>query len=480
MANGLFNLKQVVQAVQQGGWPAQKTPAVEYLVVAGGGNGGDLVGGGSGSGGGGAGGLLQGIDPVPNGQTILVTVGAGLGRFGEGTGGSSVFGSISTTGGGSGARAGNNAGRAGGSGGGGSTTTYPGYQGIAGQGNAGGFSPASTASGGGGGAGTKGLDGVGTVAGNGGAGIASAISGTVTAYAGGGGGGGGTPGVGGVGGGGNAGSTAGAANTGGGGGASTGFSDGYAGGSGIVIISYPDVYAAPVATTGSPTVSTSGSGSIFYNGSTSYSSVTTPVLSSGDWTIEFWLYLNSVTTTFYYDGRGAGTSGLQPTIYYSVGVGLKFFTNGGDQINGGTLSSGQWYHIAVSRSGTSTRMFINGTQTGSTYSDSNTYVASTTGSGWVMGNASFLASGFMTNMRIVVGSAVYTTTFTPPTAPLTPISGTQLLLGSVSGAYLADSSSSSRTVTVFGTPTWNQLSPFTVTGYKNRVYTWTSSGSITF
>jgi len=53
MANGLFNLKQVVQAVQQGGWPAQKTPSVEYLTVAGGGGGGRYNGGG----GGGAGGL---------------------------------------------------------------------------------------------------------------------------------------------------------------------------------------------------------------------------------------------------------------------------------------------------------------------------------------------------------------------------------------------------------------------------------------
>jgi hypothetical protein len=33
---------------------------------------------------------------------------------------------------------------------------------------------------------------------------------------------------------------------------------------------------------------------------------------------------------------------------------------------------------------------------------------------------------------------------------------------------------------VTGTSSWNQLSPFTSTGYKNRVYKWTSSGSITF
>jgi hypothetical protein len=491
MANGLFNLKQVVQAVQQGGWPNQKPPTVEYLVVAGGGSGGSVYGGG-----GGAGGLLQGIDPVPNGQTLLVTVGAGgTGSGGNGVaGGASVFGTISAAGGGGGSTSAGTGGGSGGSGGGGGQSVLYTTQGIAGQGNGGGQSSGggNGYGGGGGGAGTvgfiyKGTGGGGSSGGNGGAGVSSAISGTVTTYSGGGGGGTLDPvsqaGIGGAGGGGNGGgnnlaATAGTANTGGGGGGAYNATS-PTGGSGIVIVSYPDVYAA--ATTVNATASTSGSGSISYNGSSAYSSVTTPVLGSGDWTIEFWIYLNSVTTTFYYDGRGAGTSGLQPTIYYSSGVGLKYFTNGVDAITGSTLSSGQWYHIAVARSGTSTKMFINGTQTGSTYTDTSTYVASSTGSGWVMGNSSFYANGYMTNMRIVVGTAVYTTTFTPPTAPLTPISGTQLLLSSVSGAYLIDSSSSSRTVTNVGPPTWNQLSPFaTGLGYKNRVYTWTTSGSITF
>jgi hypothetical protein len=105
MANGLFNLKQVIQAVQQGGWPAQRTPSVEYLVVAGGGG----AGGNYGGGGGGAGGLLTGIDPVPNGQTLLVTVGgggaasAGNGSTVGSNGQNSVFGNISALGGGGGA-----------------------------------------------------------------------------------------------------------------------------------------------------------------------------------------------------------------------------------------------------------------------------------------------------------------------------------------------------------------------------------------
>lgn len=465
-----------------GGPQPYKPLAVDYLVVAGGGNGGDLVGANRGAGGGGGGGLLQGNIPITAGTSYTVTVGAGSPRFGTGTGGVSVFGPISATGGGAGARSGNNAGSAGGSGGGGSGASYPnGYQGVAGQGNRGGNSTDDTASAGGGGAGTQGISGVNAVGGNGGAGVASDISGTRTAYAGGGGGGGTTSGVGGAGGGGNAGSSAGTANTGGGGGGSAGFSDGYAGGSGIVIVSYPDIYAAAASTTGSPTVSTSGTGSIAVNGSTDYMSVTTPALGSGDWTIELWVYLNSVTTTFYYDGRGAGSSGLQPTIYYSSGVGLKYFTNGGDRINGGTLSTGQWYHIAVSRVSGTTRMFINGTQTGSNYSDSNNYVASTTGSGWVAGNSSFYMNGYITNLRIIVGTGLYSGTFAVPSAPLTAVSGTQLLMSTVSGSTFLDSSSSARTVSTFGTPSWNQLSPFaTGLGYKNRVYTWTSSGSITF
>ena len=68
------------------------------------------------------------------------------------------------------------------------------------------------------------------------------------------------------------GNAAGGANTGNGGGgkATSGAGSGFAGGSGIVIVSYPDVYAAAASTTGSPTVSTSGSGSIYFDGSSQY------------------------------------------------------------------------------------------------------------------------------------------------------------------------------------------------------------------
>jgi len=250
MANGLFNLKQVVQAVQQGGWPAQRTPSVEYFVIAGGGGTGYNWGSA-----GGAGGLLQGLNPVPNGQTLLITIGAG-GQY-YSNGGNSVFGSITAAGGGSGgggttapANGGSGGGASQGGGGNGNTIGY----GTLGQGNdggkgwTGGGGATNNATGGGGGAGTRGTDvSVGGYGSLGGSGVASAITGTLTAYAGGGNGAGNN--------GGNSDTTAartasgsaGAANKGSGAGAG----DYIAGGSGIVVIRYPNTYAdAASVTTG--------------------------------------------------------------------------------------------------------------------------------------------------------------------------------------------------------------------------------------
>lgn len=267
MATGLFNLKQVNQAISQGAWSGYIAPRwVEYLVVAGGGGGGRLRGAG-----GGAGGLLTGIVTVAAGTSYTVTVGGGgtgATTYGNGITGSngvaSVFGNISATGGGGGASAGGTLGgngASGGSGGGSTIDTNTGTlsgtagQGTFGQGNAGCVSILANmpAGGGGGGAGTIAPNYGNNTGGNGGAGIASSITGTVVVYAGGGGGGiqsvgaAISTGVGGVGGGGTAGFGAqagsnGTANTGGGGGGdgNAGASPyGGTGGSGIVIVRYP-------------------------------------------------------------------------------------------------------------------------------------------------------------------------------------------------------------------------------------------------
>jgi hypothetical protein len=145
-----------------------------------------------------------------------------------------------------------------------------------------------------------------------------------------------------------------------------------------------------------------------------------------------------------------------------------------------TLSTNTWYHVAVVRNGTAIAMYIDGTLVSSGTSSANIDYGGDLGIGAEASSGSYF-SGNMSNFRIVKGTAVYTAAFTPLTAPLTPVSGTGLLLNTVSGAYLADTSSNAFRPTVYNSVAWNQLSPFaTGSGYKNRVYTWTSSGSITF
>ena len=270
--------------------------SIDFLVVAGGGGGGGNV-----AGGGGAGGFRTSTQTISPGTVITVTVGdggaGGLVDADRGVSGSdsSISGSGLTTitsagGGGGGTIAGTTSGINGGSGGGGSASSGTGGSGNTpstspSQGNnggTGGGGDPSYPAGGGGGSGAVGANASGSTAGNGGNGTASSITGSSVTYAGGGGGGvsGGTIGSGGTGGGGNGGNypanpaaTAGTANLGGGGGGGDSGSsggDGASGGKGVVILSMLTTRYSGT-TTGSPTVTTSGSNTILkFNGSGSY------------------------------------------------------------------------------------------------------------------------------------------------------------------------------------------------------------------
>jgi hypothetical protein len=271
---------------------APVTYSVDFLVLAGGGGGGYDADRNVGAGGGGAGGYRSSNSTYGSSgggataessiiftpstvYTITVGGGGAGGTSANGTNGSnsSISGTgittITSTGGGGGGGIGGGGGQAnsGGSGGGARNGTGSGTgnagDGTANQGYRGGnqalFSPVN----GGGGAGEIGsTDGQGA----GGDGVASTITGSSVTRGGGGGGGNGSPaGVAGDGGGGAGGSggtgSAGTANTGGGGGGSASSGNGGAGGSGVVILRMPTANYSGT-TTGSPTVTTSGSDTI--------------------------------------------------------------------------------------------------------------------------------------------------------------------------------------------------------------------------
>lgn len=118
------------------------------------------------------------------------------------------------------------------------------------------------------------------------------------------------------------------------------------------------------------------------------------------------------------DLRPTDTQGLYPTIYLN-GLAPTFYMNAANQINGSNISTGVWNHYAVSRSGTSTKLFVAGTQSGATFTDSTNY----TQNQLTIANLPFTSLGFplngnMASLRITKGVARYTANFTPPTLPL--------------------------------------------------------------
>jgi hypothetical protein len=98
-----------------------------------------------------------------------------------------------------------------------------------------------------------------------------------------------------------------------------------------------------------------------------------------------------------------------------------------------------------------------------------------------IGNAGGNYYGYVTNFRIVKGTAVYTSNFTPSTRPLTAISGTSLLLLVWGSTPLLDSSPHAHTVTNSAS-TYNAASPFSTINDATGTYAITvnNAGSLTY
>jgi hypothetical protein len=217
-------------------------------------------------------------------------------------------------------------------------------------------------------------------------------------------------------------------------------------------------------------------GSEKFDGSTGYLTIATNAAftyGTGDFTIECWVYINSTGTAQYIiDQRNSGTAtAIIPTIYISTTATLRYYVNGADRITGTTtLSISTWYQVVVARSSTSTKMFLNGTQEGSTYTDSNNYAASRVVIGSAADAAGSYLNGFVSNARLVKGTAVYTANFTPPTVPLTAITNTSLLItgtgqGMFDNSTFLDQGPNTLTLTPTGSPLYSGRSPFGNTNF---------------
>jgi len=146
---------------------------------------------------------------------------------------------------------------------------------------------------------------------------------------------------------------------------------------------------------------------------------------TGDWAIEFWIRpttISDVNQLFHFAAEGEGSL---PRINVALVSGqLVHFILGAIRIQGTTtLATNTWYHVAVARSSGTTRIWLNGSQEGLSYSDSNNYGvgANRPVIGWNGQNLSATQGfiGYMDDVRITSGSArgYSGSTITVPTTP---------------------------------------------------------------
>jgi len=184
---------------------------------------------------------------------------------------------------------------------------------------------------------------------------------------------------------------------------------------------------------------------------------------TGDLTIEGWFNPDTLDDFLFCLGDKGGAYGV--TVYLD-GSQLKMNHSGALKmtVSGTPVPIGQWTHVALERSGSTVRLYVNGISR-ATYQENNDFGGAsdsqktfTVGSGLSSGSATEQFDGKISNFRFVKGTAVYTSSFRPPTEPLTNITNTKLLC--CNNSSTTGSTVTPGTITAGGNPTASTDSPF--------------------
>ena len=138
---------------------------------------------------------------------------------------------------------------------------------------------------------------------------------------------------------------------------------------------------------------------------------------TGAFSINFWVRLDAIggTAQNLLDMRAGSASDTAVRLYTTSGN-LYFDVGGTAQITANSaLSATTFHHIVIDRSGTSTKLFVDGTQVG-TYSDSNNYgniKPLVIGAAYDGSNAT---DGHIDDFRVVKGTSIYQSAFSAPSS----------------------------------------------------------------
>ena len=171
-------------------------------------------------------------------------------------------------------------------------------------------------------------------------------------------------------------------------------------------------------------------GSGYFDGSGDYLSSPNVNLSTVDFCLECWAYATNTSGQVIF-AKGASDANEDFRIQTLLGDNKLYidWAGGGDfyEFSNAGLKPYCWNHIAVVRISSVIYAYVNGIRLAGSQALATITNNYTT---WNIGGTSFAAnSGYVCDARITTGSSVYSgASFTPPSSPLSPVSGTQLLL----------------------------------------------------
>lgn len=177
-------------------------------------------------------------------------------------------------------------------------------------------------------------------------------------------------------------------------------------------------------------------GSMYFDGAGDYLDLPNNTIFSqtGSWTLELWVYPTATANNYVYSQ--VTSNFLQINISATNFVLIDRSGVGNLITSTNALLLNTWTHIALVSDGTNMKLYINGTQSGSTAAvGTQAASAATTRIGAYQSNGTLPYKGYISNLRLVKGTAVYTSNFVPPAAPVTPITNTALLLSDTAAVY---------------------------------------------
>ena len=203
----------------------------------------------------------------------------------------------------------------------------------------------------------------------------------------------------------------------------------------------PDIIPdTPSGVSGSSKLTESAGGSVYFDGTGDYLTIPNSTdfnFGSGDFTIECYAYFTSVSAETLLGQWENGTNRRSWLLQVNSGqlscyLSADGTTTGQKRIDSaaGAITTNRWYHLAYARSGNTMRLFIDGTEVGSVDVTGFTNYANTQDTAQVgsQTNAgSNLMTGYISNARIIKGTGLYTSDFTPPSRKLSNVTNTKLL-----------------------------------------------------